>query len=120
MNMMKTIFGPRAATLIYRLCRSAEMPEGLIVVPANSCPIVPLSIANAGRQPLFIDIDPNKVGRQRRGLPILSPDMLPELWGGYKDPVLLAAVAARDARELIREHLVSIGLIEGVDWWAVA
>jgi glycosyltransferase involved in cell wall biosynthesis len=68
----------------------------------------------------FIDIDPSKVGRQRRGLPILAPDMLPELWGRYQNPVLLTAVAARDARELIREHLVSIGLIEGVNWWAVA
>jgi glycosyltransferase involved in cell wall biosynthesis len=68
----------------------------------------------------FIDIDPKKVGRQRRVLPILSPDKLPELWGRFQNPVLLAAVAARDARELIREHLNSIGLIEGVDWWAVA
>jgi GT2 family glycosyltransferase len=68
----------------------------------------------------FIDIDPSKVGRNRRGLPILAPDMLHELWGRYQNPVLLAAVAARDARELIREHLVSIGLIEGVNWWAVA
>jgi GT2 family glycosyltransferase len=68
----------------------------------------------------FIDIDPKKVGRQRRVLPILSPDKLPELWGRFQNPVLLAAVAARDARELIRGHLNSFGLIEGVDWWAVA
>lgn len=68
----------------------------------------------------FIDIDPSKIGRERRGLPILAPEMLPELWERYQNPVLLAAVAARGARQLIRQHLTSIGLVEGADWWAVA
>lgn len=68
----------------------------------------------------FVEIDPTKVGREWRDIPIVSPNSLPDLWDQYQDPVLLAAVAARGARELIRNHLTSIGLSEGYDWWAVA
>ena len=68
----------------------------------------------------FIDVDPAKVGRERRGFPILHPDDLLNCWRKYRNPVVLVAVAARGARKLIREHLVSIGLEEGADWWAVA
>jgi glycosyltransferase involved in cell wall biosynthesis len=68
----------------------------------------------------FIDIDPKKIGRTRRGLPILAPDDLLELWKRYSNPVLLAAVGARGARALIRERLEGMGLREGQDWWGVA
>jgi len=68
----------------------------------------------------FIDIDPKKIGRTRRGLPILSPDDLLELWQRYSNPVLLAAVGARGARTLIRERLEGMGLREGQDWWGAA
>jgi glycosyltransferase involved in cell wall biosynthesis len=68
----------------------------------------------------FVDIDPSKIGRQWGDIPIVSPKSLPDLWDQCNDPVLLAAVAARGARELIRNHLRSIGLIEGQHWWAVA
>jgi glycosyltransferase involved in cell wall biosynthesis len=68
----------------------------------------------------FIDIDPKKIGRKRRGLPIHAPTSLPKIWAQSKHPVLLAAVGSRGARMLIREHLTSIGLKEGMDWCAVA
>ena len=68
----------------------------------------------------FIDIDPKKVGRTRRGFPIISPDDLLDWWGRYEKPALLAAVGARGARQLIRERLVGFGLVEGQDWWGVA
>jgi hypothetical protein len=68
----------------------------------------------------FIDIDPLKIGRTRRGLPILDPSELPGLWGRYARPVLLAAVGARGARQLIRQRLVGFGFQEGQDWWGVA
>lgn len=68
----------------------------------------------------FIDIDPRKIGNTRRGLPILPPEALPEWWGRYHSPVLLAAVGARGARQLIRHRLVGMGLQEGQDWWGVA
>ena len=68
----------------------------------------------------FIDIDPRKIGRTRRGLPILPPEELPEWWSRYRHPVVLAAVGARGARALIRERLVATGLREGLEWWGVA
>ena len=68
----------------------------------------------------FIDIDPKKIGRTRRGLPILSPDDLMAEWNKYRKPALLAAVGARGARQLIRDRLTKLGLQEAVDWWGVA
>jgi glycosyltransferase involved in cell wall biosynthesis len=68
----------------------------------------------------FVDIDPRKIGRTRRGLPILAPEKLPGWWQNHPAPVVLAAVGARGARQLIREHLQNMGLLEGRDWWGVA
>jgi cellulose synthase/poly-beta-1,6-N-acetylglucosamine synthase-like glycosyltransferase len=51
----------------------------------------------------FIDIDPRKIGQQRRGVPILPPDELPR-GGSASKPALLAAVR-RGARQLIRRRL---------------
>lgn len=76
----------------------------------------------AHNQPLtaFIDIDPKKIGRTRRGKPVLHPDELLGYWKRFKSPVLLAAVGVRGARKLIRTRLHKIGLEEGEDWWSVA
>jgi len=68
----------------------------------------------------FFDVDPRKIGRTRRGLPVLSPDELPARMNQYARPVLLAAVGARGARALIRLRLADFGLREGIDWWSVA
>ena len=68
----------------------------------------------------FIDVDPKKIGRTRRGLPILAPDEVLEWWERYNNPVLWTAVGARGARALIRERLEGMGLREGQDWWGVA
>lgn len=68
----------------------------------------------------FIDIDPDKIGRTRRGLPILSPDELLNWWRTSPQPVVLAAVGARGARKLIRNRLTQSALQEGRDWWGVA
>ena len=68
----------------------------------------------------FVDIDPKKIGRTRRGKPIIAPDALDEVWAGHKTPALLAAVGARGARLLIRERLNGMGYVEGKDWWAAA
>ncbi|KAA3646667.1 MAG: glycosyltransferase [Chloroflexi bacterium] len=69
---------------------------------------------------VFVDVDKAKIGRTRRGLPIVSPDELMEWWGRYENPALLAAVGARGARKLIRARLNEFGLVEGKDWWGVA
>lgn len=68
----------------------------------------------------FIDVDPKKIGRTRRGKPIVAADDLSGMWAQAEKPALLAAVGARGARELIRAKLTSFELEEGRDWWAVA
>ena len=67
-----------------------------------------------------VDIDPKKIGRTRRGLPIVSPVELPEWLGRFQRAAVLASVGSRGARDLIRGQLKELGLEEGVDWWAVA
>ncbi len=66
------------------------------------------------------DVDPGKIGRSMRSLPIHSYEEIPEKMQEHSDPVLLAAVGSHRARGLIREWLVEKQLIEGADWWAVA
>jgi glycosyltransferase involved in cell wall biosynthesis len=66
----------------------------------------------------FVDIDPDKVGRTLRGKPIVDSEDLPALLGD--GTVVLAAVASRGARALIREQLDALGLAEGRDYWCVA
>lgn len=68
----------------------------------------------------YVDVDPKKIGRTRRGQPIYSPDELPKIWQQYRNPAILAAVGARNARGLIRSRLTNFGFIEGRDWWAAA
>jgi glycosyltransferase involved in cell wall biosynthesis len=68
----------------------------------------------------FVDIDPRKIGRQKRGCPIIEVEALPDWWGRFTNPVVLAAVGSRGARGLIRQQLEELGLREGSDWWAVA
>ncbi len=68
----------------------------------------------------FVDVDPAKIDRTRRGLPILSPEAIPGWWERWLNPVILAAVGARGARQLIRQRLESYGLREAQDWWGVA
>jgi glycosyltransferase involved in cell wall biosynthesis len=68
----------------------------------------------------FVDIDHRKIGRERRGRPIVGPEAIPALWRTWANPVLLACVGSRGARTLIREQLLAIGLREASDWWAVA
>lgn len=68
----------------------------------------------------FVDVDPQKIGRTKRGRPVLPPESLLECWNRYHHPIVLAAVGARGARQLIRQHLQDLGLQEGQDWWSVA
>lgn len=68
----------------------------------------------------FIDIDPKKIGRLKRGCPIHPPEDLPKLLAAGDPVVVLAAVSSRGARELIRQQLRSVGLQEGRGFWCVA
>jgi len=66
----------------------------------------------------FVDIDPAKIGHTTRGVPVLSPEDLPRRL--TPSTVVLAAVASRGARDLIRGRLQSLGLEEGAGFWCVA
>jgi len=66
----------------------------------------------------FLDIDPEKIGRTLRGIPIHAPEELPLLLP--PEAVVLAAVASRGARALIRARLSRAGLVEGKRYWCVA
>jgi GT2 family glycosyltransferase len=68
----------------------------------------------------YVDVDPRKIGRTRRGLPVLSPQELRIRWERSTCPALIAAVGARGARPIIRERLSALGLVEGQDWWFAA
>jgi glycosyltransferase involved in cell wall biosynthesis len=68
----------------------------------------------------FVDVDPKRVGGQRRGRPVVGPSGLMAVWQQADRPILLAAVGARGARQLIRAQLTEMGLREGQDWLAVA
>lgn len=64
----------------------------------------------------YVDIDPAKIGRTRRGLPVTSPDTLHP----QPDTILIAAVGAAGARPLIREHARALGFREGTDFFCAA
>jgi glycosyltransferase involved in cell wall biosynthesis len=66
----------------------------------------------------FVDIDPDKIGRSVHGREVLAPESLEHVLGDGS--VVLAAVASRGARELIRSRLASLGLVEGDDFYCVA
>lgn len=68
----------------------------------------------------FLDTDSKKIGRLQRGIPIIAPESLPELWKRFDNPTLLVAVGARIARPLIRAKLHAYQLEEGKDWWFIA
>ncbi|MCA9574753.1 MAG: glycosyltransferase [Myxococcales bacterium] len=63
----------------------------------------------------FVDIDPKKLGRIAQGAPIVRPEQLrPET------DVVVASVGVEGARELIRDHLLGIGMVEGEGFFCVA
>jgi glycosyltransferase involved in cell wall biosynthesis len=65
---------------------------------------------------LFVDVDPRKVGRRRRGAPVVGPAEV----GRARGLPLLVAVGAPGARPLIRAALAAQGFRELVDYWCVS
>jgi hypothetical protein len=66
------------------------------------------------RPAFFVDIDPRKIGRTARGVPIRTIDALD---GGQ---LVLVVVAARGAREEVREWLTARGHVETRDFWCAS
>lgn len=113
----------------FLICKAHHLVEGPL---AEAVPVVIWGAGQTGRRlskhlgrfganlQAFIDIDPRKMGRSLRGLPIRAAESLPELLATDARTVVLAAVSSRGARELIRGHLRSLGLDEGRRFWCVA
>ena len=68
----------------------------------------------------FIDIDAGKIGSTLRRVPIIGVDELAVEWSRWRRPFLLAAVASRGARQLIRAKLRRLDFTEGEDFLCVA
>jgi glycosyltransferase involved in cell wall biosynthesis len=68
----------------------------------------------------FVEVDPKKIGRTRRGRPIIGQADLLREWEMYQHPLLLTAVRARSAAPLIQSALEGLSLVEGKDWWRAA
>jgi glycosyltransferase involved in cell wall biosynthesis len=62
----------------------------------------------------FIDIDPRKIGRVRRGVPVIDRHDLD------REHTIVVAVGARGARDLVRADLLERGFVEGRDFIAAA
>jgi glycosyltransferase involved in cell wall biosynthesis len=63
----------------------------------------------------FVDIDPRKIGRTARAVPITAPESLRR-----GEHTIVVAVGARGARALVRAHLVERGFVEGTDFVCAA
>ena len=63
-----------------------------------------------------IDIDPKKIGRTMRALPVVAPDYL----SGRNDAFVIAAVSSHGARDLIRQQLRELGFAEVDDFVCAA
>jgi len=63
----------------------------------------------------FVDVDPRRIGRTRRGVRVIPPDRLER-----EGPPLLVAVGSRGARESIRAHLDAHAWEEGGSYLVVA
>jgi len=106
----------------YLSCGPLALRDGLIVWGAGRTGRrLSKHLIRAGHRPnAFVDIAPNHIGSTMRGVPIIGPDDVSACWQSLRQPLLLAAVASRGARALIREHLAHIELVEGVDYLCVA
>jgi hypothetical protein len=74
------LFERRASGILYNLLRSlpGELP---FLLPANVCPVVPLTFRKAGREFRLVDLDAEDLGMdQRRCLELLSRS--PQDWAG--------------------------------------
>lgn len=110
-------------------CKAHHLVEGPL---AGSVPVIVWGAGQTGRRlskhlkrfgaslRAFIDIDPRKIGKTLRGLPIHPSESLPMLLSTENHTVVLAAVSSRGARALIRQQLTSLGLQEGRQFWCVA
>lgn len=57
LSVLQVAFENRAATVLFNIARSNCAKEGVWLLPANVCPVVPLAFLAAGKKIEFIDVD---------------------------------------------------------------
>ena len=67
-----------------------------------------------------LDIDPRKIGKTMRGIPVHDAEDLGTLWQDDGESLVVTAVSSRGARGLIRARLNALGLVEARDYWCAA
>ena len=72
--------------------------------------------ARSARVAGFVELDPRKLGQSIHGVPVVPPDRLETLGPAH----VLSCVAAKGAREDIREWMATHGRVEGRDFTVVA
>ncbi|MBX3215874.1 MAG: glycosyltransferase [Labilithrix sp.] len=101
------------------LARRIDRPFGVWGAGAAGRRLARELEANGATAAFFIDIDPLKVGRTRRGAPVLDVDA--GLARARADAALVVvAVAVFGARDIVRGQLVDRGFVEGRDFVCAA
>jgi len=106
------LFEKRACGILYNLLRSLA-GDGSFLLPANVCPVVPLTFRKAGRPFQLIDIDARDLGMNRRTcLDVLARGS--NSWSGvlYVHPYGARAEAVNDFFHLLRELRPGLLLID--------
>jgi glycosyltransferase involved in cell wall biosynthesis len=70
--------------------------------------------AHGLRAARFVDVDPKKIGRVRRGVPVVAREEV------TREHTVVVAVGTRGARDLVRADLSARGFVEGSDFIAAA
>ncbi|MCU0305600.1 MAG: glycosyltransferase [Thermoanaerobaculales bacterium] len=118
---------PRYSVASFLACKAHHLARGPLAGPRRVIlwgagrtgrRLAALLLAEGVAIDAVVDIDPAKIGGALRGRPVIAPGDLPARLGD--DVVVLAAVASRGARDLIRGRLVALGLVEGRGFWCVA
>jgi glycosyltransferase involved in cell wall biosynthesis len=64
----------------------------------------------------FVEVDPRKLGKRIHGAPVVGIEQA----GSFPDAFALGAVAGAEGRAQVREQAAALGLVDGVDFVAVA
>ncbi|MCD4749513.1 MAG: glycosyltransferase [Thermoanaerobaculales bacterium] len=117
----------RYSILSFLRCKAHFLCRGPVAAPARVVVwgagitgrrLTRFLLAEGAQIEAIVDIDPSKIGRMLHGLPIISADSLADFL--REQTIVIAAVASRGARKLIRERLQSLGLVEGKSFWCAA
>ena len=102
---MNSILGPRASSILYNVLRANKdhFAEGYMVLPANVCPIVPVTFLKAKVAFKFIDIDPLT---QCLDLDLLKQDVVSE--ANCQGVLFVHSYGSRQETESIFETLKTL------------